>query len=96
MKALIFRQPGWHAQAWCLPGNHSDEQKDVHDAAFSDRDNKDRAKAFAEKFCAACPVRIDCAQDAVDNRIENGVWGGFLTDRSRRKFLAEHAARQGE
>ncbi len=40
-------------------------------------------------LCAACPVRIECLADALDNRIEFGVWGG-MTERERRRVLREH------
>ncbi|MCA1824878.1 MAG: WhiB family transcriptional regulator [Frankia sp.] len=36
--------------------------------------------------CLACPVRIDCLADALDNRMEFGVWGG-MTERERRALL---------
>jgi WhiB family redox-sensing transcriptional regulator len=34
----------------------------------------------------ACPVRTECLADALDNRIEFGVWGG-MTERERRSLL---------
>ena len=37
-------------------------------------------------LCAACPVRIECLADALDNRIEFGVWGG-MPERGRRALL---------
>jgi WhiB family redox-sensing transcriptional regulator len=33
-----------------------------------------------------CVVRTECLADALDNRIEFGVWGG-LTERERRALL---------
>ena len=33
-----------------------------------------------------CPVRTECLADALDNRIEFGVWGG-MTERERRALL---------
>lgn len=39
--------------------------------------------------CAECPVRTECLADALDNRIEFGVWGG-MTERERRRVLREH------
>jgi WhiB family redox-sensing transcriptional regulator len=33
-----------------------------------------------------CPVRTECLADALDNRIEFGIWGG-MTERERRALL---------
>lgn len=40
----------------------------------------------AKAVCGACPVRTECLAEALDNRIEWGVWGG-LTERERRAIL---------
>ena len=40
----------------------------------------------AKVVCAACPVRAECLAEALDNRIEWGVWGG-MTERERRAVL---------
>ena len=40
----------------------------------------------AKTICAACPVRTECLADALDNRVEFGVWGG-MTERERRALL---------
>jgi len=36
--------------------------------------------------CLGCPVRTECLADALDNRVEFGVWGG-KTERERRAVL---------
>lgn len=36
-----------------------------------------------------CPVRVECLAEALDNRINWGMWGG-LTERERRKILREN------
>lgn len=36
--------------------------------------------------CQGCPVRTECLADALDNRVEFGVWGG-MTERERRALL---------
>lgn len=40
----------------------------------------------AKLVCSACPVRAECLAEALDNRIEWGVWGG-MTERERRAVL---------
>ncbi|MFD1835140.1 WhiB family transcriptional regulator [Brachybacterium rhamnosum] len=39
--------------------------------------------------CGSCPVRTQCLADALDNRIDFGVWGG-MTERERRRLLRRH------
>ncbi len=41
----------------------------------------------AKRICRSCPVRYECLADALDNRIEFGVWGG-MTERERRALAA--------
>jgi WhiB family redox-sensing transcriptional regulator len=36
--------------------------------------------------CLGCPVRMECLAEALDNKIEFGVWGG-MTERERRALL---------
>jgi WhiB family redox-sensing transcriptional regulator len=31
----------------------------------------------AKEVCAACPVRTDCLQYALDNGLDEGIWGGM-------------------
>jgi WhiB family redox-sensing transcriptional regulator len=40
----------------------------------------------AKVVCLGCPVRTECLAEALDNRIEFGVWGG-MTERERRALL---------
>jgi WhiB family redox-sensing transcriptional regulator len=49
---------------------------------FADTAALGRAKAL----CARCPVRTECLAEALDNRIEFGVWGG-MTARERGALL---------
>ena len=52
------------------------------DALFVQGAAQNRAKTV----CMGCPVRTECLADALDNRIEFGVWGG-MTERERRALL---------
>lgn len=42
----------------------------------------------ARVVCATCPVQPNCLAEALDGRIEWGVWGG-MTERERRSLLRE-------
>lgn len=44
------------------------------------------AQNRAKLICRGCPVRTECLAEALDNRIEYGVWGG-MTERERRALL---------
>src|SRR3954463_3858844 len=52
------------------------------DALFVQGAAQNRAKLV----CVGCPVRTECLADALDNRVEFGVWGG-MTERERRALL---------
>ncbi|MFB7368354.1 WhiB family transcriptional regulator [Streptomyces sp. NPDC056222] len=61
------------------------------DAACRTADSEELfAKAAQQKrakaVCGGCPVRTECLAEALDNRIEFGVWGG-MTERERRALL---------
>ncbi|BCM68398.1 hypothetical protein EASAB2608_03732 [Streptomyces sp. EAS-AB2608] len=44
------------------------------------------AELRAKAVCTGCPVRTECLADALDNRVEFGVWGG-MTETERRALL---------
>jgi len=54
------------------------------DALFPEAIDQKRAKAV----CMGCPVRFECLAEALDDRIEWGVWGG-MTERERRQLLRQ-------
>jgi WhiB family transcriptional regulator, redox-sensing transcriptional regulator len=64
----------WFAQGAC--------RDDDPDKLFVQGAAQNRAK----QICSGCPVRVECLADALDNRIEFGVWGG-MTERERRALL---------
>ena len=39
----------------------------------------------AQRICAVCPVKISCLEYSLDNRMDDGVWGG--TSERERRFL---------
>lgn len=69
-----LRPAGWTTRAACRGTDP--------DALFVAGAAQNRAKAV----CVGCPVRTECLADALDNRIEFGVWGG-MTERERRALL---------
>ncbi len=64
----------WTARANCRVGDP--------DELFVQGAEQHKAKVT----CLRCPVRTECLADALDNRVEFGVWGG-LTERERRALL---------
>jgi WhiB family transcriptional regulator, redox-sensing transcriptional regulator len=44
------------------------------------------AQNRAKVVCMGCPARTECLADALDNRVDFGVWGG-MTERERRALL---------
>jgi len=67
-------QPDWRVLAVC-----SDEDPD---GLFVRGAEQRRVKAV----CLGCPVRTECLAEALDSRMEFGVWGG-MTERERRALL---------
>lgn len=65
---------GWAHRAACRQGQPDD--------LFVRGAEQHRAK----RVCAGCPVRTECLAEALDGRIEWGVWGG-MTERERRALL---------
>lgn len=47
------------------------------------------AQRQAANICRHCPVMQECGADALDNKVEFGVWGG-MTERQRRALLKQH------
>ena len=74
MAAMVGLVPDWTSQAACRQQNPDD--------LFVQGAAQNRAKAV----CAGCPVKSECLADALDNRVEFGVWGG-MTERERRALL---------
>ena len=56
--------------------------RNMADALFPE--GKDQKKVRG--ICMSCPVRLECLAEALDNRVEWGIWGG-MTERERRQLL---------
>lgn len=73
-RGLGLDREDWTSRAACRSGNP--------DELFVTGAAQNRAK----NVCLGCPVRTECLADALDNRVEFGVWGG-MTERERRALL---------
>lgn len=67
-----------HLDDWTLAARC----RGMEDALFPEGKDQKRARTV----CLGCPVRARCLSEALDDRIEWGVWGG-LTERERRMLL---------
>lgn len=74
----VIEQDNW-SDDWALKGSCRNVDPD---SLFVQGAAQNRAKLI----CQGCPVRTECLADALDNRIEFGVWGG-MTERERRALL---------
>ena len=73
--ALVADRTGdWRERALCAETDP--------DAFFPEKGGSTRP---AKKVCAACQVRAECLQDALDRGERFGIWGG-LSERERRRL----------
>ncbi|WP_026926390.1 WhiB family transcriptional regulator [Granulicoccus phenolivorans] len=72
-RALSLTRDDWTLDAKC---------QGMQDALFAEGAHQKKARVV----CRDCPVRTECLAEALDNRIEWGVWGG-MTERERRHLL---------
>jgi WhiB family transcriptional regulator, redox-sensing transcriptional regulator len=75
LRAMTLQTDDWTLQAKC---------RGLQDELFPDGAEQKRARTV----CGGCPVRGECLAEALDNRIEWGVWGG-MTERERRRLLRQ-------
>lgn len=73
MKMPLRRHEDWTLEAKC---------QGKQDELFPDGADQKRVRSM----CSGCRVRKECLAEALDNRIEWGVWGG-MTERERRALL---------
>lgn len=58
--------------------------RDIHPEVFFPHDGA--GVEVAQRICAICPVRAECLDHALVNRVEHGVWGG-VSERRRRRLV---------
>lgn len=80
--AMINQDAHWAARASCGKGGNNGKSDFAPDALFVEG----AAQREARSVCQGCPVRLECLADALDNRMDFGVWGG-MTERERRALL---------
>jgi WhiB family redox-sensing transcriptional regulator len=77
---LLIDTPDWHESAECaIPKN-----AEHIDKFFA---NKPAQQHPAKKLCESCPVKLDCAKWALENKQIWGIWGG-LTNKQIRRTLS--------
>ena len=65
----------WTAQAKC---------RDMDPAVFFPSDGI--GVQAAQRICVECPVKSECLEYALADRVDHGVWGG-TSERERRRIL---------
>jgi WhiB family transcriptional regulator, redox-sensing transcriptional regulator len=45
----------------------------------------------ASRYCAECPVKVECLEYALEHHIDHGVWGG-ASERARRRMAHRRRA----
>ena len=83
--AVVANDQRWRERAVCDPANGHDPN---HWFPPSVRQHSKRAEALAaaavrlqreaaaKALCAACPVRQECLEYAIQNDVRDGIWGG--------------------
>jgi WhiB family redox-sensing transcriptional regulator len=67
----------WTAQGKC---------RDMDPAIFFPSDGI--GVQVAQRICVDCPVKVECLEYALADRIDHGVWGG-TSERERRRILRQ-------
>ena len=88
MQILNFRPTGDHD--WT---KWSECAKPGSPGMFPNEQDADGVR-YAKDTCAACPVRIECLEEAMRKGESHGVWGGLTPEeRSTRRSQAARRAR---
>lgn len=76
MNAVPLHRSDWTLRAACVglpPALFSPEEP----LAGGDFAARQGAVAAAKAVCFGCPVWRDCLNYALDNKVEDGIWGGL-------------------
>lgn len=78
----------WMARASCVGEDIS--------LWFPSSDNPIQATTKAKAICAECPVKMDCLELAIAERIPHGIWGGMTSDeRNKLRHARYNLSRKG-
>lgn len=75
-------------ETWAVRAACASPSSDDRDAMFV----QGAAQRDARVLCFACPVRLDCLLEALEEGMTHGVWGG-LTERERRAMRRDASVR---
>jgi WhiB family redox-sensing transcriptional regulator len=81
LDALVFI-PAWMSEGICGQAEP--------DAWFPEKERDGGDARLVRRICNGCPVRRQCAEYAIDERIPHGIWGGM----SPNERSAERRARR--
>ncbi len=76
--------------AWQLRGSCLDEDPDLFFPLGTTGPALTQAEE-AKYVCRRCPVMQQCQEWALDNRVEEGIWGGL--DENQRRSILRHRSR---
>lgn len=85
--ATVYAETGY--DAWYGP---NDDDPEYNTGQLRAEDMK-----RARRYCAECPVRLECLTFAFNTNQQYGIWGGYTpTERTqiRKRALAERAAKE--
>jgi WhiB family transcriptional regulator, redox-sensing transcriptional regulator len=88
---MITEPMGWQFRALCR-GEDSALFFPPH--TLENREDKQAREGRAKAICAACPVRAECLDYALEIREPYGIWGG-LNELERRLVLRQRERRAG-
>lgn len=74
---------GWFTKARCLNMDPA-----IFFPSDADTEGHDRAKSI----CLVCPVKWECLDYAIDQKLDYGIFGG-LSERERRLFIRRNKKR---
>lgn len=89
---MTLREQQWRKQAVCYL-----ETSDAPELWTPEHRPKQDVRVHLEQMCRRCPVRQECAADAVSSEAEGGLYAGvWVPERRKKTQWAMAMARLGE